>query len=57
MFVFPAGTDDKAIWSFQGWAINDWVTAQQASQFQAFVNAAPLQHFVVVDMSEHGEGE
>lgn len=50
-------TDPDAIWSFQGWAIIDWNTAWQASQFQGFVDSAPAGRFVVVDMSVDGSGE
>ena len=43
--------------SFQGWAIIDWNTAWQASQFQGFVDSTPQGKFVVIDMSVDGSGE
>lgn len=52
-----ARTDPDAVWSFQGWAIIDWNSAQQASSFRGFVDAVPDGHFVVIDMSTDGTGE
>jgi hypothetical protein len=55
-FAGLSRTDPEAIWSFQGWAISDWDTAYQASQFEGFVKAVPQDKFVVIDMSEDGKG-
>ena len=52
-----ARTDPAAVWSFQGWAIIDWDTAEQASSFGGFVAAVPAGKFVVIDMSVDGTGE
>lgn len=50
-------TDPEAIWSFQGWAIIDWQSQEQALSFRGFVDAVPQGKFVVIDMSEDGSGE
>eukprot|EP00759_Apiculatamorpha_spiralis_P034366 PhF_6_TR35416/c0_g1_i2/m.51550/K01205/NAGLU; alpha-N-acetylglucosaminidase len=50
-------TDPNAIWSFQGWAIIDWSTKEQALSFQGFVDSVPKGKFVVIDMSVDGSGE
>jgi hypothetical protein len=50
-------TDPAAVWSFQGWAIIDWDSPQQAASFGGFVAAVPKGRFVVIDMSVDGEGE
>ena len=52
-----ARTDPDAIWSFQGWAIIDWDTADQGSAFYGFVDSVPRGKFVVIDMSVDGTGE
>jgi len=50
-------TDPDAIWSFQGWAIVDWVTHEDATHLRAFVDATPQDKFVIIDMSVNGAGE
>ena len=51
-----ARTDPDAVWSFQGWAIIYWDSAEQASAFRGFVDSVPKGRFVVIDMSEDGCG-
>jgi alpha-N-acetylglucosaminidase len=50
-------TDPEAIWSFQGWAIDGWETHEQAQSLRAFIDAAPKDKFVIIDMSVDGKGE
>ena len=52
-----ARTVPGAVWSFQGWAIIDWTTRDQASALSGFVDAVPPGKFVIIDMSVDGSGE
>ena len=45
------------MWSFQGWAFINWETVKQGSFIKRFVDAVPKDRFVVIDMSQNGEGE
>lgn len=50
-------TDPNAVWSFQGWAVVGWSTPEQAGILKGFVDSAPKDKFVVIDMSRNGDGE
>ena len=50
-------TDPNAVWSYQGWAIVDWDSLDEAKTFKGFADSVPPGKFVVIDMSRHGEGE
>ena len=50
-------TDPDAIWSFQGWAIVDWNTHEQAQSLRGFIDATPEDKFVIIDMSVDGTFE
>ena len=44
-------------WLCCSWAIVDWDSAEQASDFHGFVASAPQGKFLVIDMSVNGEGQ
>ena len=49
-------TDPHAVWSFQGFAFIGWSGAAKAAALAGFVEAAPSDKFVIVDM-DYGAGE
>ena len=50
-------TDPHAVWSFQGFSFIGWEKEQQAQALKGFIDAAPKDHFVILDMSYTGPGE
>lgn len=52
-----ARTDPAAIWSFQGFAFEFWKnTPNRAAALKGFIDSAPKDKFVIIDM-DYGEGE
>ena len=50
-----ANTDPKAVWSFQGWAINNADKARD--MMHGFIQAVPPGQFSIIDMASDGRGE
>lgn len=50
-------TDPKAIWSFQGFSFIGWNKPEEAQALRGFIDAAPKNKFVIIDMSYTGLGE
>lgn len=50
-------TDPDAVWSFQGWQIIGWSTPEQAALLKGFVESAPKDKMVIIDMSTNGNGQ
>lgn len=50
-----ANTDPKAVWSFQGWAINN--ADQARDMMHGFIGAVPAGQFSIIDMASDGRGE
>ena len=48
-----SNTDPDAIWSFQGFAVVGWDTPEQASHLKGFIDSAPPNKFVIMDMAYH----
>jgi len=49
-------TDPDAVWSFQGFSFIGWSGAQKAAALAGFIQSAPKDKFVIIDM-DYGEGE
>ena len=50
-----ANTDPHAVWSFQGWAINNADKARD--MMHGFIGAVPKGQFSIIDMASDGRGE
>jgi hypothetical protein len=50
-----ANTDKDAVWSFQGWAINNADKARD--MMHGFIGAVPKGQFSIIDMASDGRGE
>jgi alpha-N-acetylglucosaminidase len=50
-------TDPQAYWMYQGFAFVGWNTKEQASYLRGFVDSAPKNRFVVLDMGFSQDGQ
>lgn len=48
-------TDPHAIWSYQGWPVEHWLSRSRAGNLKGFIEAVPEGKFNVVDMAASGE--
>jgi Alpha-N-acetylglucosaminidase (NAGLU) tim-barrel domain/Alpha-N-acetylglucosaminidase (NAGLU) N-terminal domain len=50
-------TDPQAYWMYQGFAFVGWNTKEQASYLRAFIDSAPKNRFIILDMGYSPDGQ
>lgn len=50
-------TDPQAYWMYQGFAFVGWDTTEQASYLRGFVDSAPANRFIIIDMGFSQDGQ
>jgi alpha-N-acetylglucosaminidase len=50
-------TDPEAYWMYQGFAFVGWDTEEQASYLRGFVDSAPANRFIIIDMGFSQDGQ
>lgn len=50
-------SDPEAVWMYQGFAFVGWNTKEQASYLKGFVDSAPANRFIIIDMGYTQDGQ